>query len=234
MPLLHPSPAARDAKKSAVGSAEELKSYNLKNRSSSPRPRKPHRGNHGPSKRRKPAPAWLLVAAAVLIAIGLVWVEQRLPITSGEILGSTLPAFPPGAPAGSGMPSFHASVEALKLVFARLIGGLISAAHRRHPGDKPISRSLAQAQILLCVAGALMMIIINDSLARPGHRRRRHHRPLPHSRGGSQGLHRALSPAGPRHGLRPRRIRRRRRRNRLLDVYASRSSIGSWSANRAP
>jgi uncharacterized membrane protein YhiD involved in acid resistance len=57
-------------------------------------------------------------------------------------------------------------VEALKLVAAGLVGALISAVHRRHPGDKPISRSLAQAQILLCVAGALMMIIINDSLAR--------------------------------------------------------------------
>src|SRR6187402_2767230 len=57
-------------------------------------------------------------------------------------------------------------LEALKLVVAGLIGGLISAVHRRYPGDKPISRSLAQAQILLCVAGALMMIIIGNSLAR--------------------------------------------------------------------
>ena len=57
-------------------------------------------------------------------------------------------------------------LEALKLVVAGLIGGLVSAVHRRYPGDKPISRSLAQAQVLLCVAGALMMIIIGNSLAR--------------------------------------------------------------------
>ena len=57
-------------------------------------------------------------------------------------------------------------LEALKLVFAAIVGGVVSAVHRRYPGDKPISRSLAQAQILLCVAGALMMIIIGNSLAR--------------------------------------------------------------------
>lgn len=56
--------------------------------------------------------------------------------------------------------------EALKLVCAGLIGVIVSAAHRRYPGDKPISRSLTQSQVLLCVAGALMMIIIGDSLAR--------------------------------------------------------------------
>lgn len=60
----------------------------------------------------------------------------------------------------------HALIETLKLVLAAVIGAVVSAVHRRHPGDKPISRSLAQAQILLCVAGALMMIIIGSSLAR--------------------------------------------------------------------
>ncbi len=116
--------------------------------------------------RRKPFPVWLLVGATLLIAVALVWFEQRWPITPGGAGGSALPPILSGAPAGPGAPAFHAGMEALKLVFAGLIGALISAVHRRHPGDKPISRSLAQAQILLCVAGALMMIIINDSLAR--------------------------------------------------------------------
>jgi hypothetical protein len=57
-------------------------------------------------------------------------------------------------------------VAAGELALAALLGALISFVHRRRPGDKPISRSLAQAEILLCVAGALMMIIIGDSLAR--------------------------------------------------------------------
>lgn len=59
-----------------------------------------------------------------------------------------------------------ATVATLELLLAAAIGAVVSAVHRRYPGDKPISRSLAQAQILLCVAGALMMIIIGSSLAR--------------------------------------------------------------------
>ncbi|MEO6401984.1 MAG: DUF4956 domain-containing protein [Vicinamibacteria bacterium] len=55
---------------------------------------------------------------------------------------------------------------ALKLLLAVLIGGVVASVHRRHPGDKPLTRSLAQAQVLLSLAGALMMIIIGDSMAR--------------------------------------------------------------------
>lgn len=61
---------------------------------------------------------------------------------------------------------FSPLAEVLKLVFAAAIGAVVMFVHRRYPGDKPISRSLAQAQVLLCVAGALMMIIIGNSLAR--------------------------------------------------------------------
>lgn len=116
--------------------------------------------------RRKPLPAWLLVAVVVFMAGGVVWLEQKWPNLPGANARSSGMDFQQDALAGSSTPSFHAGLEALKLVFAGLIGALISAVHRRHPGDKPISRSLAQAQILLCVAGALMMIIIGNSLAR--------------------------------------------------------------------
>ncbi len=105
------------------------------------------------SNRSRRLPVWLLGAATLLVAAGLVWLDQRWPASPGET-------------GDSANPRFDAGVEALKLVFAALIGALVSAVHRRHPGDKPISRSLAQAQILLCVAGALMMIIIGNSLAR--------------------------------------------------------------------
>jgi hypothetical protein len=66
----------------------------------------------------------------------------------------------------AGPPTFHPLFETSKLVFAAVIGAVVMAVHRHYPGDKPISRSLAQAQVLLCVAGALMMIIIGNSLAR--------------------------------------------------------------------
>ncbi|MBI1874382.1 MAG: STAS domain-containing protein [Acidobacteria bacterium] len=54
----------------------------------------------------------------------------------------------------------------LKLVVAALIGLLVTAVHRPAPHDKPFSRSMEQAQTLLCVSGAMMMIIIEGSLAR--------------------------------------------------------------------
>lgn len=60
----------------------------------------------------------------------------------------------------------HPLVELLKLVCAALIGILISAVHRRCHRDKPLPKSLEQSQILLCVAGAMIMIIIGNSLAR--------------------------------------------------------------------
>jgi Domain of unknown function (DUF4956) len=56
--------------------------------------------------------------------------------------------------------------ELVKLVVAAIIGLFVTAVHRRYPSDKPLTRSLAQAEILLCMAGSLMMIIIGGSLAR--------------------------------------------------------------------
>ncbi len=86
-------------------------------------------------------------------------------VQAGAVLGAT-PAELAAALQSVAATRGHPLVAALELVLAALIGALISFAHRRYPGDKPISRSLAQAEILLAVAGALMMIIIGDSLAR--------------------------------------------------------------------
>jgi hypothetical protein len=54
-----------------------------------------------------------------------------------------------------------------KLGFAAVCGLVLTAANTlpRKP-DRSLSGALEQAQILLCVTGALMMIIIGDSLAR--------------------------------------------------------------------
>jgi len=60
----------------------------------------------------------------------------------------------------------HPLVELLKLVLAALIGIVITAVHRRYHRDKPLPRSLLQAQVLLCVAGAVVMVIIGSSVAR--------------------------------------------------------------------
>ncbi len=56
--------------------------------------------------------------------------------------------------------------EVLKLVVATAIGLVVTAVHRRHHGDKPLNKTFAQAQVLMCVAAALMMIIIGSNVAR--------------------------------------------------------------------
>jgi hypothetical protein len=61
----------------------------------------------------------------------------------------------------------HPFIELLKLISAFLIGLVITAVHgRRTHSEAPLGVSMQHAQILLAVSGALMMIIIGDSLAR--------------------------------------------------------------------
>ena len=98
--------------------------------------------------------------AALCLALllgGLRWPLTPLPT------GQTIPGA--AAPGGQALPT-RAFVELLKLVVAALIGLLVTAIHRPSPGDKPLSRSMEHAQILLCVSGAMMMVVIGDSLAR--------------------------------------------------------------------
>ncbi|MBM3813275.1 MAG: DUF4956 domain-containing protein [Acidimicrobiia bacterium] len=98
---------------------------------------------------------------AVLVLGGLVWRET---LRSGA-------AAPAGQPAvlnlpAQLMPTLHNPfIELLKLISAFLIGLAITAVHRA-TSDHRLSSSMEQAQILLCVSGALMMVIIGDSLAR--------------------------------------------------------------------
>ena len=61
---------------------------------------------------------------------------------------------------------FQPFIELGKLVAAALIGILVTAVHQPSSRDRAGGRSMEQAQMLLCVSGALMMIIIGNSLAR--------------------------------------------------------------------
>ena len=49
---------------------------------------------------------------------------------------------------------------------AALVGIIVTMIHKRYHRDKPLTRSLMQAQVLLCVAGAMVMVIIGSSVAR--------------------------------------------------------------------
>jgi len=102
-------------------------------------------------------------AAGVALCSALVWSGLRWP---AELAGL------PGADALAGAAKAHATVwhrvqpflELGKLIAAALVGLLITAIHR--PGGRERSRTMEQAQTLLCVSGAMMMIIIGNSLAR--------------------------------------------------------------------
>ena len=57
-------------------------------------------------------------------------------------------------------------VELSKLVLAAAIGVIVTSVHRRYRRERPQTQAMEQAQVLLCVSGALMMIIIGGSVAR--------------------------------------------------------------------
>ena len=66
----------------------------------------------------------------------------------------------------SPLPLSNPFLSLVKLVVAALIGMLITVVHRPVSRDKPLTRSMEQAQVLLCVSGAVVMIIIGNSIAR--------------------------------------------------------------------
>lgn len=104
---------------------------------------------------------WAAAGAAVLLALAFAetpWAQ----------LPDTLPGLPDlwgtgtAATPGTGHPLF----ELAKLVAAALIGLVVTAVHGHSRPEKAVSRPLAHAQILFCVAGALVIIIIGNSLPR--------------------------------------------------------------------
>jgi hypothetical protein len=60
----------------------------------------------------------------------------------------------------------HGVVEGAKLLAAATIGLTVVVVQRRARPEQPLTRSMEQAHVLLCVAGALTMLIVGDSLPR--------------------------------------------------------------------
>jgi hypothetical protein len=104
-----------------------------------------------------------VLAAGAALCAGLVWIGLRWPELAGlEPISETI--FSGGQAAGQSAHRMQPFIELGKLVAAALIGTLVSAIHE--PVSRDRSRSLEQAETLLCVAGAMMMIIIGNSVAR--------------------------------------------------------------------
>jgi anti-anti-sigma factor len=112
---------------------------------------------------------WSGVAAfcGAMVLAGLAWPVELTgsgPVGNGT---SILPGVFGGGD-GSGVPvhRFQPFIELLKLVAATVIGLLVTAIHQPSARDRPMGKSMEQAQTLLCVSGAMIMIIIGNSVAR--------------------------------------------------------------------
>ena len=102
-------------------------------------------------------------AGVAAVGSALVFAGYLLP-PEGSVAGSA----PFGVDAGLAAPvTWHSPVyELAKLGVAAIVGMLVTIVQRFYRGDRTPNPTLEQAQVLLCVAGALMMIIIGSSLAR--------------------------------------------------------------------
>jgi len=109
---------------------------------------------------------WSGVAVAVvglaLVGVGVTWPDLGL---EGVVPpGGSFPGItgPDQATHVMSNPLF----ELGKLIASAVIGMLVTVVHRQYRTDKSANPGLDQAQVLLCISGALMMIIIGNSVAR--------------------------------------------------------------------
>jgi anti-anti-sigma factor len=105
-----------------------------------------------------------LLAAGLAGCVALVWWDMQ---TGGAAVvpDSTFPGSSV-AESSSVRPLLHPVSAVFKLFVAGFVGLLVTAVHKPYVSDRPTGRSMQQAQILLAVAGAMIMIIIGNSLAR--------------------------------------------------------------------
>src|SRR5258706_431047 len=106
---------------------------------------------------------WGPVAGFGLLGVALVMAAARWP---SALMTTGLAAHLPFHGSDENALPLRPFAELLKLMIAALVGIVVTAVHRRYHRDKPLPRSLLQAQVLLCVAGALVMVIIGSSVAR--------------------------------------------------------------------
>jgi hypothetical protein len=105
------------------------------------------------------APAWSWPAAGLVVGGSLFCLALI-------VFDAWLPALPGRGTSDRTLLVWHRSLnDPLRLVVAAVIGLLVTAVHRR-PTNEPNGQAMHHAQMLLCVSGAMMMVIISDSLAR--------------------------------------------------------------------
>jgi anti-anti-sigma factor len=106
--------------------------------------------------------AAVAVVGLALVGIGVTWPNLGL---SGPPPASPLSGAAAAQPAGDWVLS-HPLFELAKLISAAIIGMLVTVVHRQYRTERQPNPTMDQAQVLLCISGAMMMIIIGNNLAR--------------------------------------------------------------------
>ena len=111
---------------------------------------------------------WVAVVGltGAMVAAGLRWPNELTGAALGDGGGSLVGGL---VTTGGGIERIHRFqplIELLKLVTSGMIGLLVTAIHQPSPRERPLAKSMEHAQVLLCVAGAMIMIIIGNSTAR--------------------------------------------------------------------
>jgi anti-anti-sigma factor len=92
-----------------------------------------------------------LVLGGVALAAILSWAGEFWPALKEE---------------GVRPPLFHPLVNVAKLAAAGAIGLLVINVQRRLRHDRPHTQTIEHAMVLLCMAGALVMLLVGESIAR--------------------------------------------------------------------
>jgi anti-anti-sigma factor len=102
------------------------------------------------------------VVGLSLVGIGLMWPDLGLtgPPSASPISGTA------AAPYVSDNALAHPLFELAKLIASAIIGMLVTVVHRQYRTERQPNPTMDQAQVLLCISGAMMMIIIGNNLAR--------------------------------------------------------------------
>jgi anti-anti-sigma factor len=109
---------------------------------------------------------WSGIAVAIvgggLVGVGLAWPDAGAEFTApaGRVPGLT------DAVSSGNVAMANPLFELAKLVASAVIGMLVTVVHRQYRSERSSNPALDQAQVLLCVSGAMMMIIIGNSVAR--------------------------------------------------------------------
>lgn len=107
---------------------------------------------------------WAGIAVALvggaLVGVGIQWPSFGVAVGPTQTVPGVTDAA--STPLTLSNPLF----ELAKLVASAVIGMLVTIVHRQYRSERTWNPALDQAQVLLCVSGAIMMIIIGNSVAR--------------------------------------------------------------------